>query len=387
MKRPLRKKILDLFIHPIKRRIAKLYLFLLKKFFDLKVIGITGSAGKTTTKEMLASILRLNGKTVWTVANIDPVYNIPTTILKCSPKAKYLVLEMGVEYPGEMDFYLWLAKPDIGVITNIHETHTQFFGNIEGVLKEKRKLVEKLSKDDFAVLNAEDAKLKKLEKGIKAKIFWFGNSGFVKANNISLANNQTKFTLQIGKKELKAEIPVLGRQFVSNALAAATAAFTLGISFERILQGLKSFEVQEHRMRIIKHRSGALIIDDSYNNNPQAAKESLKTFNSFSMNRKKVVVMGDMLELGAIEEEEHRKLGSLLGKMNLDFLIGVGKASKVMIEEAGKEMGKERVQWFMTTNQVFAGLKQFLRKDYIILIKGSRSIGLDKVVNQLGRSV
>jgi len=138
----IRKVIADLFIHPIKRRISKYYCFILQKCFGLTVIGITGSAGKTTTKEMISSILRLSGKTVWSKDNIDPIFNIPTTILRCTPKTKYLVLEMGVEYPREMDFYLWLAKPDISVITNINPTHLEFFGDKKGVFNEKIKICD-----------------------------------------------------------------------------------------------------------------------------------------------------------------------------------------------------------------------------------------------------
>lgn len=128
-------KIKKTIYHPIKNLIANNYLFFLRKFTNIKVIAITGSAGKTTTKEMVTSILKQVAPTVWTKDNIDPVYNIPATILRCTPWTKYLILEMSVEYPGEMDFYLWLAKPDIGVITNIFPTHTEFFGDADGVLK------------------------------------------------------------------------------------------------------------------------------------------------------------------------------------------------------------------------------------------------------------
>src|SRR4030042_677120 len=151
-------------IHPIKRRAARWYLRLLQKYSGIVVIGITGSAGKTTTKEMLFSILKKQDKTVCTRTYLDPVYNIPNTILTTPFGTKYLILEMGVEYPGEMDFYLWLAKPDIGVITNIFPTHTEFMGNIDGVFKEKGKLVLRLPKSGVAVLNSGDKKLKSLER-------------------------------------------------------------------------------------------------------------------------------------------------------------------------------------------------------------------------------
>src|SRR3990170_1754459 len=167
-------RIIQWFSHPIKRRAARQYLRLLQHFTDIKVIGITGSVGKSTTSQMINSILKQNGSVVCTLPNVDSVYNIPNTILRCQPETKYLILEMSVEYPGEMDYYLWLAKPDIGIITNIYPTHTEFFTNIEGVRKEKVKLIQNLDKNNFAVLNLEDKNLKKSAKDLKAKIVWYG---------------------------------------------------------------------------------------------------------------------------------------------------------------------------------------------------------------------
>lgn len=371
-------------IHPIKRRIAKLYLLILRKFSGIRVIGITGSTGKTTTKEMLASILKLDGKTVYTIANIDPVYNIPTTILKCNLKTKYLILEMGVEYPGEMDFYLWLAKPDVGVITNISITHTLFFGSMEGVFKEKSKLVKSLSKDNWAVLNIEDERLRKLKGKILSKIIWYGESGFVKADNIKFGNNKnTEFNLHLGKISCKAAIPVYGKHFVTNALAASSAAFILGVGAEKIIKGLKDTHIEEHRMNIFTHKSQALIVDDSYNNNPFAANETLMAFKEIAGNRKKLIIMGDMLELGSLEKEEHIKLGKRIADIGANFVVGVGNASRYMVEEAQKVVGKKNILWLASKNDVNKHLKPFLNKDWAILIKGSRSVGLDEVVNKL----
>jgi UDP-N-acetylmuramoyl-tripeptide--D-alanyl-D-alanine ligase len=370
-------------IHPIKRRIAKFYLFVLRRFTGIKVIGITGSAGKTTTKEMLASILKLQGKTVYTLANIDPIYNIPTTILKCTPKTRYLILEMGVEYPGEMDFYLWLARPDVGVITNIYPTHTEFLGDVGGVFKEKSKLVMALSKDNWAILSIEDEKLKKMKGKLSSKIIWFGEDGFIKANNIKFANNSTEFDLYIGKNNYKTSIPIYGRHFVANALAATATAFSLGINFEKIVKGLGNFQLQEHRMKVIRQKSGVLVVDDTYNNNPSAAKETLKTFIEIAKERKKLVVMGDMLELGKLEKSEHVRLGKKISDLGIDFLIGVGKASQYMVEEAKENMGNGNVLWLEDKDSVLKHLKPFLNKNWSILIKGSRSVGLDEVVNRL----
>ncbi len=372
------------FIHPVKRRVARYYLSFLRKFFGLKIVGITGSAGKTTTKEMLASILKLAGKTVYTVANIDPIYNIPTTILKCSSKTKYLILEMGVEYPGEMDFYLWLAKPDVGVITNVFNTHTLFFGNAEGVFKEKSKLVKNLSKDSWAVLNIEDKRLKTLRKKANSRVMSFGEGGFVSADQVMFpSNKKTTFKLHIGKSEYEAETPIYGRHFVTSALAASTAAFVLGVIPEKIVEGLKTTYIEKHRMNVFNHKSGALIVDDSYNNNPSAAEATLKAFKEIADGRNKLVVIGDMLELGKLEKEEHVKLGREIADIGADFAIGVGKSSKYTVNEVKKKVGGGNALWISSQVELIPYLKRFLNSKWAILIKGSRSIGLDKVVDSL----
>lgn len=322
-----------IFIHPVKRRIAKTYLLVLRKLTKITVIGITGSAGKTTTKEMLASILKLDGKTVYSIANIDPVYNIPTTILKCGFNTKYLILEMGVEYPGEMDFYLWLAKPDIGVITNIFPTHTEFLKDIEGVLEEKSKLVKSLSQDGFAVLNKNDFRLKSLENKTKAKIIWFNGENFD---------------------------------------AAGKVAEIFGISPQNIKKGLENYDKPKHRYEIIKHKSGAIIFDDSYNSNPEALLTTLKKFNELAGNNLKIAVLGDMLELGELDIPEHTRVGKEIKKYNFEKVFGVGKSVKYITPNI-----------YDDALAVLPDLKPVLKKNTYVLIKGSRSIGLDRLVEKL----
>src|SRR3989344_3946496 len=365
-------------IHPIKRRIAKYYLLYLQKYFGLIVIAITGSAGKTTTKEMLASILKPKGNTVYSYANIDPVYNIPSTILRCTPRTKYLILEMGIEFPGEMDFYLWLAKPKIGVITNIYKTHTLFLGSEKNIVKEKGKLIMFLGEGDVAILNSEKSYLREVGDKCKARVVWFGAKGIIKAESIITSKQlNTLFNLNLNKNKLVIHLLTLGRQFIYDALAAASVAYALDIIPELIKRGLEDFQKPEHRMNLIKLKSGALVMDDSYNNNPQAAKEAIETFISIAKNKKKVIVFGDMLELGKYEKEAHRQIGKILSKIGLDYLIAVGPASKTLIEQIGKGV------WVKKFNEVKPLLEPKLQRDTVVLIKGSRSVGLDRVVSDI----
>lgn len=337
-------------IHPFKRRLARWYLKILQKFTGIKVIGVTGSAGKSTTVRMLASILQQSAKTSATPPSIDPVYNVPNTILKTPYGTKFLILEFSIEYPGEMDYYLWLAKPDIGVITNIFPTHTEFLGDIEGVAQEKGKLVESLTKDDFAVLNKRDQRLIKLAQKTKAKILWF-----------SAKDNPLE----------------------QNAQAAKTVCKCLNISSAKIAQGIKNYERPEHRLKIIHHKSGAVILDDSYNSNPQAALASLNVFNKLAGKNSKIAVLGDMLELGKYEEEGHRLVGKKVAESNFNYVVGVGRAVKFLLDEVNKDSPKTKTILFPTLDNVLKEIRQFLRPGRNILIKGSRSIGLDKLVDDI----
>lgn len=372
-----------LIIHPVKRRVAKCYLVLLQKIFGLKVVGITGSTGKTTTKEMTASILSRLGSTAASYANIDPVYNIPTTILRARPWTKYLVLEMGVEYPGEMDFYLWLAKPQVGVITNIYLTHTQFLGSEKGVAKEKGKLVMGLPDNGCAVLNADNRYCREIGKKVKAQKVWFGSKAEISFENTSFTIKlKTKYTLKLFESKINVQIPTVGRQFVENSLAAACVGHFLGAKISDIKWGLEHFKPQAHRMRLFRHKSGALIIDDTYNNNPAAAKEALTTFQALSKGKRKIVVFGDMLELGNLEKSEHEKIGETIGKMEVDKLVTVGKASIDTAQVAAKFLSSGAVLSVNSSKDVQLN-SLGLDRGAVVLIKGSRSIGLEKLVSRL----
>lgn len=317
--------------HPTKNFIAKIYVLILQKLFGLTVIGITGSSGKTTLKEMLAGILKARAQTVWSKDNIDPVFNISSTILRCTPFTKYLILEMGVEYPNEMDFYLWLVKPKIGVITNIYPTHTLYFGDQEGVFKEKSKLVRNTQ---IAVLNADDKYLRRLKFTLKAKEYWFKN----------------------GDDAIE-----------TNKNAALKISEILGVETKNV-----EYESPKHRLQVIKHKSGAVILDDTYNSNPEAFLSSLSYFLKIAKNNKKVAVVGDMLELGKIEEEEHKRIGLELKRHNFEKIFGVGKLVKFITQNTYK-----------LALDALPEIKKYLKPNTYIFMKGSRSIGLDRLVEKM----
>ncbi len=336
-------------IHPIKRRIARNYLKILQKYTSIVVIGITGSAGKTTTKEMLYSILKLNGKTVSTKGFIDPVYNIPNTILRTPPNTKYLILEMGVEYPGEMDFYLWLAQPDIGIITNIFPTHVEFLKDINGVLKEKSKLVKSIPSNGISVLNSGDAKLKSLKDKLNSKIIWF-------EPNVN---------------------PI-----VQNSNAAKAVATVLNVKNAYVKKGLSSYTPAAHRLSIIKLNNGTRILDDSYNSNLNAALSTLNFFNS-KFNGKKICILGEMRELGKFTEESHRKLGIEVARSNFSYVFCIGVAMKYLIREVNEKSPNTKTFLMSNYDEIVKLVLPILGNNTSVLVKGARSLRLDKIVSKL----
>lgn len=336
-------------IHPIKRRLARTYLAFLRKYSNIKVIGVTGSAGKSTTVRIISTILSMNGKTYSTPPSIDPIYNVPNTILNTPFGTRYLVLEFSVEYVGEMDYYLWLARPDVGVITNIFPTHLEFLRDVEGVFQEKSKLVYALSSKGVAVLNKDDKKLNGLSGQLKSKISWF-------ASNVD--------------------------PFKQNENAAISCVRNLGVKYSDIKKGLASYKNPPHRLELVDGKGGIKILDDSYNSNPWAAISTLKYFNRLAAKNKKVAVLGDMLELGSFDEEAHRLLGKEIAKSKFDLVVGVGKSSRFLIEEV-KKLSNAKTILVRTSNEALPFVKDKFGSGTFILVKGSRSIGLDSVVRSL----
>ncbi len=371
---------------PIKRHLAHWYSkYLITQGCD--VVGITGSAGKTTTKEMLASVLSQEFKTKWTKENIDPVYNIPNTILTTSPSTEKLILEMGIEYPGEMEFYLWLAKPNIGICTSIYWTHTQFFGDMEGVYSEKSKLISSLPKNGFAILNKDDKTVVRMANLTKAKVIWYStktNADLMAENIVITDELKTRFHLRIGKKFTIVELPIMGEQFASLALAAAAVGNVSGLSIEDIKVGLEKFSPPPHRMVPIILQKNILMIDDSYNANPLATKKAVKVVSNLFPKRRKIFVLAEMKELGNYEKLGHEEVGRAILSSKFDYVIGLGRALTHTLEVA-KKGGMLPSHLFHAKDQseILTILEKLVKPNDVLLIKGSRSMKMEDLVQKI----
>lgn len=352
--------ILHWFVHPIKRRIAKYYLFILQKVFGLKVIAITGSTGKTTTSNMLYSVLSLSGSTVKTTDSTTSTYNIPTTILKCTTSTKYLILEMGVEYPGDMDFYCWLARPDIGVLLNVTAVHASFLGSIENILAEKSKLL-KYSRVGLTASDFPDIISSEITPDFKTKIV------------LDIRNSKLN--------QLEINLSLLGSHYAQNVSSIFAIASKLRIPTGDVISGLESVTPASHRFNLMKLKNGNLLIDDSYNSNPLSAPASLETLTEIAVATGKtpVLIFSQMNELGQYEKASHAEIGLQIKRLGIRHLFCIGPATKYTIDAAG--FGKH----FNTQQSLLSAFSKIinLKSSFIILVKGSRSWHLENLVSQL----
>jgi len=364
---------------------AQLARFWIKRFSKVEVIAITGSVGKTTAKEAIFQVLGTKFNVLKTIENFDPIFNIPETLLSVRSKTQKVVLEMGVEYPGEMDFYLSQVKPRIGVVTQISWAHTEFFKDIDGVLTEKSKMVKVLPENGWAVLNWDDLNVRSLAKETCAKIFRFGSNS--KVCDLWLENfkqdfSGSQFSISKKGKTRKVSWDLVGRQNAISALAAASVGLICGLEMEEICQALSRFQIQKSRMLIRRMGRNLIILDDCYNSSPLAAKTALETLNELSVGKRKIAVLGDMLELGTFSKRAHQELGEEVVKNNVDLLFSLGENSKATVEVAKKVLGK-KARWFKSKETLINKLNLEVKKGDVILVKGSRAMNLEKVIEKI----
>ncbi|MBI4036984.1 UDP-N-acetylmuramoyl-tripeptide--D-alanyl-D-alanine ligase [Candidatus Daviesbacteria bacterium] len=364
--------------------------FLAKKIAQLyprsTFIGITGSVGKTTTKEACLQILSQKYKTLASVGNIDPLFNIPSTLLKIRPGIKKVILEMGIEYPGEMDFYLSIVAPATAIVTRIYFAHSEFLGNINQILEEKGKLVKLLPKDGFAILNWDDIYTRKLAKATVAQVLFYGTNKdecHVWASNVRLENNQTKFGLNYGVERVEVALNLLGRHFIYPALAAATLGLNSGLSLINIKKGLENLQPVVHRLELLSGLGDWDVLDDTYNASPAAVEEAVNVLDEISA-RRRIVVLGEMRELGVYSEQMHREVARKLYKDKIDLVfLGSGETKYIADELLKLGFSPERMEANLSNNQIVSKILRIVKNGDVILIKGSRAVKLDEVVKRI----
>lgn len=357
------------------------------KLFPRKMfIGVTGTVGKTTTVSACSLVLKQKFNILQTLPNLDPILNIPRTILKIKPNVKKVILEMGIEYPGEMELYLSLVKPATAIVTTVALQHAEFLGNLKSIADEKGKLVRSLPQDGLAILNWDDSAVRKMADETIAEVIFFGTDPkhcHVWASNIQISNLQTSFELNYGVERIKVDYPLLGVHQIYPAMAGTAIGLSEGLSLPAIKRALEEMEPQEHRLVAQEGHGGSIILDDSYNGSPISVEAALDTLARIPA-RRRIVVLGETKELGPFSEEEHRRIARLLFKDRVDLVL-LGGGDALYIGDELKSLGfpEDRMEYNLSNQQMVRKLLKILNKGDICLVKGSRSLRLDEVVDRV----
>lgn len=346
-----------------------------RNLYNIPVIAITGSVGKTSTKDIVASVVAKKYKTLKTIGNNNNNIGLPFTILRLKDE-KALVLEMGMNHFGEISLLSNIAKPTICVITNIGTSHIGNLGSRENILKAKLEILEG-AKDPYIVINNDNDLLHKwyLENNENKKIKAYGikNKSDIVAKNIILKQQESKYICEINSENIDINVPVGGEHFILNSLCAVTVGKLLNISNENIKEGIEGFELTKKRMDITELKNGIKIINDAYNASYESMKASLKVLSEFKGNRK-IAVLGDMFELGDYSKELHKKVGEEVIKNKIDILICSGEHAKSIIEKAKEGMNLENIYYLEKKEEIINILEKIAKSGDVILFKASNGM-------------
>ncbi|WP_153126758.1 UDP-N-acetylmuramoyl-tripeptide--D-alanyl-D-alanine ligase [Peribacillus tepidiphilus] len=359
--------------------LAKNYLMQL----SVKVVGITGSNGKTTTKDMVAALLSTQYRVHKTSGNYNNHIGLPLTILTMSEDTEVAVLEMGMSGRGEIELLSKLAEPDLAIITNIGEAHLLDLGSREGIAEAKLEIMSGLKEDGVLIYHGDEPLLKERVEGhsIRNLTFGLGHQNTVYAEYIKTREKDTLFKTNLYGTEFV--LPVLGAHNVQNAMAAILAARELGITPENIKAGLSSVQLTNMRMEMKKGKRGEIIINDAYNASPTSMKAAIDLVTELTGFNRKILVLGDMLELGPKEEEFHLKIGAMIKPGSVDQLFTYGRLGKKIAEGAMKVLPKEAIFSYEDKEELIATLINQVSKNDLILVKASRGMKLEEVVQAL----
>lgn len=354
---------------------------------NFPVVGVTGSVGKTSTKDIIASVVSQEYKTLKTQGNNNNNIGLPFTMFKLKDE-EAAVIEMGMNHFGEISYLTEIAKPTISVITNIGTSHIGNLGSRENILKAKLEILDGMDKKVLVINNDNDLLHKyytenKENENIEIHTYGIENESEVMAEDIILNENDSEFVCNLKGEKFKVKVPVGGIHFVYNALCAATVGKNLGLNIKQIKQGIETFELTKKRMDITELENGVTIINDSYNASFESMQASLKYLHGLKNNRK-IAVLGDMFELGEYSKELHEKVGIEVVKNNIDILICSGKNAKY-IAEAAKEngMNEKQIYYFEEKEQIQEFIKQNWKNGDAILFKASNGMKFFEIVENI----
>jgi UDP-N-acetylmuramoyl-tripeptide--D-alanyl-D-alanine ligase len=352
------------------------------------VVAVTGSNGKTTTKDLLAAVLGTRLRTVANQASFNNEVGLPLTLARIEPDTEAVVVEMGARGPGHIAALARLARPLVGVVLNVGESHLGMFGSREAIAKAKGELVEALPAEGTAVLNADDPQVAAMADRTVAQVVSFGRAAAaaVRAERVELdGDGRARFLLHTPAGTAPAVLPAPGEHLVGCALAAAAAASVLGIGPADAAAGLAAARLSPGRMQVRHRPDGLTVVNDAYNANPSSMAAALKTLAALGREGgRTIAVLGEMAELGPTAAAEHDRIGRLATRLGIDRLVGVGEPGRVMVNAARMEgMWPEEAEAVADPDAALALLTPVLAPADVVLVKASRVVALDRVADAL----
>ena len=355
-----------------------------RSLYNIPVVAITGSVGKTSTKDIIANVVNQKYKTLKTLGNNNNDIGLPFTILNLRDH-EALVVEMGMNHLGEISLLSKIAKPDICVITNIGTSHIGNLGSRENILKAKLEILEG-AENPLLIINNDNDLLHKwyLENKDKYRVQTFGikEKSTINAKNIELKEESSSFIAKTEENEIKIQVPVAGEHFVLNAMSAILAGKSLGISEEKIVEGIKNFELTKKRLDISVLENGTKIINDAYNASLESMTSSLKILSEYK--NRKIAILGDMFELGEFSEKLHKEVGKELCKRKTDILIASGENAKFIVEQAIESgMPKENIYYVNDKEEILNIFKKVNKPNDVVLIKASNGMKFYELIDEM----
>lgn len=354
--------------------------------FDIKVVGVTGSVGKTTTKDMVASVLSRKYSVLKTQGNFNNNIGVPKTLFQLEKGHEIAVVEMGMNHAGEIDYLTRIAQPDVAIITNIGDAHIENLGSRENTLQAKAEIFHGLKQGGIAVLNGDDPLLCKLDGRLIHPIVWCGegeNSAFRCKDIRETTGDCMALEAETPLGELKAKIHCLGRHLYHAALTAAAVGHHFGMTLEEIITGIEDFAPTKMRMDVIRCKNGITILNDTYNANPQSMRAAVDVLAKYSGSNR-VAVLGDMFELGELGPVLHESVGNFVGHSGIDCLITVGELGG-LIAQGARTMGMSEVYDRPDKEEAKVVLNQVLQPGTVFLCKASRGMRFEEIVDYLKR--
>jgi len=350
-----------------------------REAFIGQVIGLTGSNGKTTVKELISAILKRKGKVLATKGNFNNDIGLPLTLLRLENDEAFAVIEMGANHHEEIRFLSSIAKPNVALITNAGAAHLEGFGSVEGVSKAKGEIFSGLNENGIAIINANDQYSeywKKLASEYQQLTFGIDVNADISATDVEIDANHTDFILNTPKGSIEIRLSIGGRHNISNALAASAVAFTQGIDVQEIKRALELFSPVKGRLDFRKSLRAATIIDDTYNANFDSTLAAIDVL--ADQQGRKILILGDMLESGDLASQMHKDIGCIAKQKGIDELLAFGELS-----QAAAVAFETNGQYFSNKQQLIDYAEKQLHENVSILVKGSRGMRMEEIVNQL----